>query len=210
MDQSLDEAIGLSENRGPISIGRPVAIEINGVAHFGLMYFDEPGRSLDAPLVGVRGGPSGVFMEFHLLPNLMAKSTRSRGDTITSWTTHFEAVGFEARHVDPASVPESLSLSPMLASDAWRFAERIGLIDANGATATGREIAALTDREERHRDSRLRDSLRNGLEAILLGRGGVSILDLLRTAANILWESGNLWVRTCPGLLPIEVGAIVH
>ena len=49
-----------------------------------------------------------------------------------------------------------------------------------------------------------------GLEANLLGRGGASILDLLRAAANTLWESKNLWARTCPGLLPIEVGAIVH
>ena len=55
-----------------------------------------------------------------------------------------------------------------------------------------------------------RDVLRKGLEANLQGRGGVSMLDMLRAAANALWESKNLWARSCPELLPIEVGAIVH
>ena len=52
--------------------------------------------------------------------------------------------------------------------------------------------------------------MREGLEANLPGRGGVSILDLLRVVANTLWEGRNLWARTCPRLLPIEVGTIVH
>ena len=38
----------------------------------------------------------------------------------------------------------------------------------------------------------------------------MSILNLLRVAANTLWEGRNLWARICPRLLPIEVGTIVH
>ena len=107
-------------------------------------------------------------------------------------------------------MPDSFSLAAMLASDAWRFAERMGSIDADGPTARGVQVAMLIECDERHREERLRKVLREGLEANLLGRGGVSILDMLCAAASTLWTSENLWARTCPGLLPIEVGAIVH
>ena len=162
--------------------------------------------------IAFRGGPSGVFVDFDLLPALMAGAahTGARERTIEVWTIHLETIGLETRHIDPDCVQESLSLAAMLASDAWRFAERMGLIDADGPTARGVQVAMLIECDERHREERLRKVLREGLEANLLGRGGVSILDMLRTAANTLWTSENLWARTCPGLLPIEVGAIVH
>ena len=176
------------------------------------MYSEESGQPSDAPLIGVRGGPSGVFVDFDLLPDLMMRSVqaRTREGTIESWTAHLEAVGFEVLHIDPECVPESLSLAAMLVSDAWRFSERMGLIGVDGPTPGGVQVAMLTECDEQHREERLRKVLREGLEANLLGRSGASILDLLRAAANTLWESKNLWARTCPGLLPIEVGAIVH
>ena len=185
---------------------------MNSGAHCRFMHVEEFSHPSNEPPIGIRGGPSGVFVDFDLLPDLMARSvqTRTRERTIESWTTHLEAVGFGARHIDPDCVPESLSLAAMLASDAWPFAERMGLIDANGPTPTGVKVAMLNDCDEPIREERFRDELREGLEANLLGRGGVSILDMLRTAANTLWTSENLWARTCPGLLPIEVGAIVH
>ena len=153
-----------------------------------------------------------MFVDFDLLPDLMSRSVQmqTREETSESWTAHLEAVGFEARHIDPDSVPEPLSLAAMLASDAWRFAERMGLIDADGPTAKGVQVAKLTECDERHREERLRRVLREGLEANLLGRGGVSILDLLRAGAKTLSSTTNLWARTCPGLMPVEVGAIVH
>ena len=93
------------------------------------MYSEESGQPSDAPLIGVRGGPSGVFVDFDLLPDLMSRSVQmqTREETIESWTAHLEAAGFDARHIDPEGVPESLSLAAMLASDAWRFSERIPL-----------------------------------------------------------------------------------
>ena len=36
------------------------------------------------------------------------------------------------------------------------------------------------------------------------------IIPLLRRAAERLTASTNLWVRECPGLVPVEVGAIVY
>ena len=174
------------------------------------MFSEEFSQPSSEPPIGVRGGPSGAFVDFDLLPYLMTTCVRSREDTIESWTTHLETFGFEARHIDPESVPQSLSLAAMLASDAWRFSERMGLIDVDGPTTRGVQFALLIECDERHREERLRKVLREGLEANLRGRGGVSILDLMGAAANTLWESKNLWARTCPGLLPIEVGAIVH
>ena len=110
---------------------------MNSGAHCRFMHVEEFSHPSNEPLIGIRGGPSRVFVDFDLLPDLMARSvqTRTRERTIESWTTHLEAVGFEARHIDPESVPESLSLAAMLASDAWRFAERMGLIDVDGPTA---------------------------------------------------------------------------
>ena len=48
------------------------------------------------------------------------------------------------------------------------------------------------------------------MKARLRGHGDVSIVDLLREAANKLATTTNLWARECPGLIPAEVGAIVH
>ena len=42
------------------------------------------------------------------------------------------------------------------------------------------------------------------------GQGGLPIIPLLRRAAQTLAASTNPWVRTCPGLPPVEVGAIVY
>ena len=80
-----------------------------------------------------------MFVEFDLLPDLMMRSVQApiREGTIESWAADLEAGGLETRHIGPDCVPESLSLAAMLASDAWRFAERMGLIDADGPTARG-------------------------------------------------------------------------
>ena len=180
--------------------------------HGCFMRREELSQPSDEPLIGIRGGPSGMFVDFGLLPDLMMRcvQARTREGTIEAWTAHLEAVGFEARHIDPESVPESLSLAATLASDAWRFAERMGLIDVDGPTPGGVQVAMLTECDEPHRGECLRSVLREALEANLRGPAGVSILNILRTAANTLWTSENLWARTCPGLLLIEVGAIVH
>ena len=185
---------------------------MNRGAHSRFMHVEKFSRSSKEPPICIRGGPSGVFVDFDLLPDLMSRSVKeqTREETIESWAAHLEAVGFEVRHIDPECVPESLSLAAMFASDAWRFAERMGLIDDTGPTPRVVRVAMLNDCDEPLQKERLRDLLRKGLEANLQGRGGVSILDLLRAAAKTLWESESLWARTCPGLLPIEVGAIVH
>ena len=44
----------------------------------------------------------------------------------------------------------------------------------------------------------------------LIGEDAVPILPLLPRGAQALAETTNLWARECPGLIPIEVGAIVY
>ena len=99
-----------------------------------------------------------MFVEFDLLPDLMMRSVQApiREGTIESWAADLEAGGLATRHIGPDCVPESLSLAAMLASDAWRFAERMGLIDADGPTARGVQVAMLIECDERHREERLR------------------------------------------------------
>ncbi len=52
--------------------------------------------------------------------------------------------------------------------------------------------------------------LAQGVEAALRGQNDLPIIPLLRQAAQSLATSRNLWVRVCPGLVPVEVGAIVY
>ena len=52
--------------------------------------------------------------------------------------------------------------------------------------------------------------LAQGMEKELRGRGGFNTLGRLREAAGKLAQTTNLWARVIPGLLPIEIGAIVH
>ena len=48
------------------------------------------------------------------------------------------------------------------------------------------------------------------VEMRLRGEDGVPIIPLLRRGARSLAETDNLWARECPGLIPIEVGAIIY
>ena len=164
----------------------------------------------EAPAIARRGGPSGSFADFDLIPLLLirAKDTGDRDATIKDWTSYLADVGFESAHIeqDARNVP----LAPRVAADAWRFAERMGLLDVDGLTRTGREIASLAAQDMPRCREALVPILAQGVEKELRGRGGFDTLGLLCEAAGKLAETTNLWARVIPGLLPIEIGAIVH
>ena len=90
-----------------------------------------------------------------------------------------------------------------------QFAERLGLIGACGAT-DGRDVAALAGLDRELQREALAPLLAERVEADLRGQGGISIVDLLCRAVQSLAETDRVWARECPGLLPIEVGAITH
>ena len=165
------------------------------------------------PSVAMRGGLCGVFVDFDLLPRLLARAERGGGDrteTTADWSTFLDSVEFEQRHIDPDQLPSGLSVADRTAADAWRFAERMGFVDPSGMTADGREVAILAESGSQRRRDALAPMLAARVEARLRGQGGVPIVDLLRRAARDLAGTTNLWARECPGLVPSEVGAIVH
>ena len=97
------------------------------------------------------------------------------------------------------------------AEGAWRLAERFAWIDAKGQPSdSGRRVAALAQVDPERRREGLAPVLALGVEAAMRGQNGLPIIPLLRQAAQTLAASRNLWVRTCPGLVPVEVGAIVY
>ena len=171
---------------------------------------DEKAAHHTEPPVAMRGGPSGVFVDFDLLADLLAKATDGRAETIAAWSALLTAGGFENEHLDADAVPDDQDEADRTAADAWRFAERMGLIGPDGPTADGRGAGALTRLGRERRREALVPLLAARVDADLRGQGGISIVDLLRRAARSLAETGHVWARECPGLVPVEVGAITH
>ena len=162
--------------------------------------------------LSMRNGLSGSFLDFELLPALLARAERTgaRAATTADWAGWLGAAGFERKHVGPDDLPAGMSISDVMAADAWRFAERMGFIDPGGLTEDGCQIAALSGLESSHRRDELVSALAERVEDRLRGQGDAPILPLLQRAARNLAETTNLWARECPGLIPAEVGAIVH
>ena len=164
------------------------------------------------PSLSMRNGLSGSFVDFDLLPNLLARAERSGGRerATADWSRWLSAVGFQHDHVDPHELPTGLSVPDSLAADAWRFAEQMGFIDPVGLTDDGSKVAALSGQDASLRRDKLASALAERVEDRLRGQGNAPILPLLRRAARDLAETTNLWARECPGLIPGEVSAIVH
>ena len=160
------------------------------------------------PTLALRGGLCGEFVGFGLLPALVSElNPESDGPAVSRWADLLDARGFDSRHIDP---DDGRSASAIAAEGAWRLANRIGLVRDGQATEAGQAVARLAGIDAEARQAALAPLLRPGVEAALAGQGGKPILPLLERAAQILATSTNLWVRVCPALMPIEVGAIVH
>ena len=178
----------------------------------GRLEANDGARQDSAPSVAMRGGLCGVFLDFDLLPRLLARAETAggRANTVADWSALLDQAGFKESHIDPDELPAGMSSADRAAADAWRFAERIGLVDPGGPTADGRETAALAEMDREQRHEVLAPMLAERVERRLRGQGNVSIVDLLRRAAGRLEKTTNLWAHECPGLIPVEVGAIVH
>ena len=160
------------------------------------------------PTLALRGGLSGEFVDFRLLPALLADfDGLLPSAAIGRWVELLVVRGFDARHIDPDA--DRLA-AEVAAEGAWRLADRTGLIAEGRMTGAGRAVAALAERDPAESRESLAVLLRPRVEAALAGQGGAPILPLLKRAAQSLAASTNLWVRVCPALMPVEVGAIVH
>ena len=178
---------------------------------FGVRKVDGEGIS-PIPTLALRGGISGVFVDFDLLPALFASINRSKARRVivARWARLLDKHGFEDRHIDSDDHPVAQPESTLAAEGAWRLAEYMGFITAGALMDTGRQVAEFAGLDAATRQELLAPILAAAVEGALVGQGGAPILPLLRQAAQTLAESENLWVRECPGLLPVEVGAIVH
>ena len=164
------------------------------------------------PTLALRSGLSGVFVDFDHLPALLADMDPAgdRGATVARWSALLEKIGFDDRHIDPDEYPVAQTEATLAAEGAWRLAECMGFIETGLLTDSGREVAALADLDAASRYKALAPVLAVGVESALVGQDGVPIVPLLRRAAQCLAATRNLWARECPGLVPTEIGAIVH
>ena len=80
----------------------------------------------------------------------------------------------------------------------------------DGPTRKGEQSASLAVDDMPRCLQALVPILAQGIEKELRGGGGFDALGLLREAAGKLAETNYLWARIIPGLLPIEIVAIVH
>ena len=171
------------------------------------------GGTPSVPTLALRGGLSGVFVDFDLLPDLLAdlgQRPGDRGDVIPRWTALLEASGFDARAIDPDEHRVPQPAATLAAEGAWRLAERLGFTIGGDLADAGREVAGFAALPPSRRREPLAPALAPRVEAALHGQNGQPIIPLLCRAAHDLAASTNLWVRTCPGLTPVEVGAIVY
>ena len=85
---------------------------------------------------------------------------------------------------------------------AWRLANLAGLLTPNGLIALGHRIVDGTADVE--------DALALGVRGCMIGQDGIEIVPLLQRGATILARTNHVWARCCPGLLPVEMEAIVY
>ena len=160
------------------------------------------------PTLALRGGLCGEFVDFVLLPALVSElNPEVDRPAASQWADLLDEWGFDSRHIDP---DDGRSAAAVAAEGAWRLANRIGLVRDGRATEMGQAVAALAGVDAGARQGMLAPLLRPGVESALAGQGGKPIIPLLECAAQALAASTNLWVRVCPALMPVEVGAIVH
>ena len=161
-----------------------------------------------APTLALRGGLSGEFVDFHLLPALLADFDGSpRSASIGRFAELLVERSFDAQHIDPDGDRQAAEVA---AEGAWRLADRVGLIAEGRMTDAGRAVAALAERDPAESCESLAALLKPRVETALAGQGGAPILPLLKRSAQTLASSTNLWVQVCPALMPVEVGATVH
>ena len=163
-------------------------------------------RPLDAisppTSVALRRGPGGFFVDFDLLPALLRRADRLNGreEVQEDWSAYLTETGYNCDFL--ALTDDRPHVARAIASDAWRLASLTGLLTDGGLTEAGRRVADGQDD--------LAATLGEGIGKYLVGRGGTEIVPLLKAGAAALGETDHVWARLCPGLLPVEMGSIVH
>ena len=153
------------------------------------------------PPVATRRGLNGYFVDFHLLPELLPRTHRlcGKGAIQRNWAEFLKQTDhddhYQALEVQSPSVART-------AVHAWRLATLTGLLDQDGLTELGQRVVDRTADVE--------DALAVGVRDCMIGQDGIEIVPLLQRGASILARTNHVWARCCPGLLPVEMEAIVY
>ena len=158
----------------------------------------------------------GVFAEFSLLPDLLAKvSPRQQVQTLNVWGEFLLGSGVNTDHVEDEDIPEGLDEDHFMAMDVWALCKRLGLILPNGQLSEeAQSLARLSDLPNYYRNdmdypevSRL---LARQIVEQFRGVNGLSIVKLLQDCARALKNSDSAWIALCPGLLLVEVQYLIE
>ena len=154
-----------------------------------------------SPSVAIRRSPNGFFVDFDLLPDLLRHTSarKSREYVVATWARLMGGMHCDGRFQEHDGPDADLR---GLAADAWRLAELCDLVGASDCTDTGRRVAEGTDA--------LVQALAEGTRRYLVGQEGVEIVPLLQVGSEQLAETNHPWARLCPGLIPIEIGALIY
>ena len=153
------------------------------------------------PPVATRRGLNDYFVDFHLLPEMLQRSTGLDGkDTIQrDWVAFLKQTDHDDRY-------QALELEyPSVARTtigAWRLASLAGLLAHDCLTNLGHRVVNGTADVE--------DALALGVRDCMIGQDGIEIVPLLQHGATMLAKTNHIWARCCPGLLPIEMESIVY
>lgn len=175
-----------------------------------------------------------AFVEFELLPDLLARTPVSGADSarlrrgssgyappdaldetvaLGRWADFLAEAGANVDHVEEGDLPDE-PLDEMLAADAWELAKRLDLVSLQGVTRAGARIAAVAERPWDGRtvaDHRtVVRVVADGVRQHYVGDDGIEIVPLLVEAARSLGATDHPWARLCPGLLLVEFEALLH
>ena len=154
------------------------------------------------PAVAMRRSLNGIFVDFDLLPDLLRlmEGLDTRQQVENAWVSYLGEAGCNSDYVE--NDHSGVADLTQIASGAWRLAETCGLMSSVGLTSTGLRVASGRNN--------VVEALAQGIRESLIGQGGTKIVPLLQRSAGELCATDHMWAKFCPGLLPIEMGAIVH
>ena len=159
-----------------------------------------------------RFGLALEFADFSLLPELLALVRDSEALGVPeSWREFLRNGNLNLDHVDEEYNRNPDELAEQLASDVWRLAIGLEFIVDGRLTAIGDELARLAETPEFDRSAQQREAFARGLARQILDcylDPNLSIARLLQQAARRL--EGTEWSETCPGVLLVEVQALIE
>ena len=182
---------------------------------------------------GQRQWLARTFVEYELLPRLLVLSSTAGGNgPPQSWNKFLSENECNLEHLLDEDMPASDELVTHLVRDAWHLVSELELVSQTGLTTAGRRIAHLQNSPYQISDvhapygrlsilpgfgefpirnhATLVSVLAQQLRTCYRGQDGLNITSLLQRGAALLAASDHIWAAYCPGLLLVELEALIH